>query len=149
MTTKKTYYELLKDPRWQKKRLEILNRDEFTCQYCGDNESTLHVHHKYYDNKLKPWEYENKFLITFCETCHKDEEDQLKLSFQVFYNAFRKSPFLAHDLITLSECFEDMSHDLPHINGVVMSSIKHGLLDKKILSDLVDYYFKRLDKNQF
>ena len=30
------YSEKLKDPRWQKKRLEILERDNFRCQYCGD-----------------------------------------------------------------------------------------------------------------
>jgi len=29
---KLTYSEKLKDPRWQKKRLEILSRDNFTCE---------------------------------------------------------------------------------------------------------------------
>lgn len=38
------YLEKLKDPRWQKRRLEIFQRDEFTCQVCFDTESTLHVH---------------------------------------------------------------------------------------------------------
>lgn len=42
---KEIYSEKLKDPRWQKKRLEILNRDEFACRFCGDNKSTLNVHH--------------------------------------------------------------------------------------------------------
>ena len=68
---KKNYSDLLKDPRWQKKRLEILQRDDFRCQSCDDNTSTLHVHHLKYDNDLKPWEYENDDLITLCETCHE------------------------------------------------------------------------------
>lgn len=64
-----TYSEKLKDPRWQKKRLEILNRDNFTCIYCGDNKSTLHVHHLMYlgDN---PWETPNECLDTTCKDCH-------------------------------------------------------------------------------
>lgn len=42
------YSDKLKDPRWQKKRLEILTRDEWTCQICFDTESTLVVHHQKY-----------------------------------------------------------------------------------------------------
>jgi len=67
---KKNYSELLKDPRWQKKRLEILNRDNFKCRSCGDDQKTLHVHHLKYDNCF-PWEAENDNLIILCEECHK------------------------------------------------------------------------------
>jgi len=31
----------------------------------------LNVHHKYYIQGHKPWEYENDALITLCEDCHK------------------------------------------------------------------------------
>lgn len=67
-----TYAEKLKDPRWQKKRLEILNRDEFTCQYCFSQTETLHVHHLQYIYSKEPWDYDNKFLITYCKKCHDD-----------------------------------------------------------------------------
>ncbi len=67
----KTYGELLKDPRWQRKRLEILSRDEFTCLSCGDKESTLHVHHKHYRRGARPWEYDSAYLVTLCENCHE------------------------------------------------------------------------------
>jgi hypothetical protein len=70
----KTYSEKLKDPRWQKKRLEILSRDEWTCTSCGGSKTTLHVHHKYYTYGNEPWEYDNDVLITLCEHCHKAEE---------------------------------------------------------------------------
>lgn len=65
---KQSYSELLKDPRWQKKRLIILERDEWTCQLCGDESSELHVHHKKYVGK--PWECPDKQLQTLCKTCH-------------------------------------------------------------------------------
>lgn len=64
-----TYSEKLKDPRWQKKRLEILNRDDWTCQMCGDKETNLQVHHKCY-NSYNPWETNSDSLITYCEHCH-------------------------------------------------------------------------------
>jgi len=67
----KTYIELLRDPRWQRRRLEIMARDEFACLSCGDKERTLNVHHKRYRRGAKPWEYEDDQLITLCEDCHR------------------------------------------------------------------------------
>ena len=66
-----TYAQKLKDPRWQKKRLKILERDKFTCRSCEDASRTLHVHHLYYDKDLKPWENEDDDLVTLCEDCHE------------------------------------------------------------------------------
>lgn len=63
-----TYAEKLKNPRWQKKRLQILDRDKFTCTLCGDTETTLHVHHNKYEGE--PWEAEDAELKTHCEHCH-------------------------------------------------------------------------------
>ena len=68
MAKRKTYSEKLKDPRWQKKRLEIFQRDNFTCQKCGSTDKTLVVHHFKYTGE--PWDVENENLITVCEICH-------------------------------------------------------------------------------
>ncbi len=65
-----TYSEKLKSPKWQKKRLKILERDDFTCQYCQDSESPLHIHHKKYVGD-DPWDTPDEFLITVCEICHE------------------------------------------------------------------------------
>lgn len=64
------YNGLLKHPKWQRKRLEIMQRDNFTCIKCKDTETTLHIHHKSYEYNKKPWEYEDDNLITLCEDCH-------------------------------------------------------------------------------
>ena len=66
----KTYSQKLRDPRWQKKRLEILSRDNFTCQLCNSKETELHVHHEFYIKGANPWEYEDSWLITYCKYCH-------------------------------------------------------------------------------
>lgn len=73
MAKDKSYSEKLKDPRWQKKRLKILERDNFTCQSCRNEDNTLHVHHIDYFNTdfNKPWLTPDNDLITLCDTCHK------------------------------------------------------------------------------
>lgn len=75
----KKYSELLKDPRWQKKRLEIFARDNWTCQRCHDKTETLNVHHTNgYRKNLKPWEYPDSELLTLCEPCHKAQHEPHK-----------------------------------------------------------------------
>ncbi len=62
-----------RDSRWQKLRLQVMERDEWTCQSCksfGEG-VTLNVHHAYYESGKDPWEYPENTLITWCEDCHK------------------------------------------------------------------------------
>lgn len=105
-----TYIEKLRDPRWQKKRLEIMERDGWQCTMCGDNESNLQVHHKTYTYGMEPWEYHNNNLTTLCSACHTSEgiykdnvndliHDMLQMgsSYKVIYD-------------TLSEAFISMNY---------------------------------------
>jgi hypothetical protein len=75
--TNQTYSEKLKSPLWQMKRLEIFQRDNWTCVSCSRHCPTLlltmHVHHIKYLPNLEPWEYDNSFLATYCELCHNTE----------------------------------------------------------------------------
>jgi hypothetical protein len=73
------YLALLKDPRWQKMRLEILSRDDWTCQSCTNKEKTLNVHHRYYVRGNSPWEYPPESLVTLCEDCHEAVSVEQKL----------------------------------------------------------------------
>lgn len=67
-----TYSEKLTDPRWQKRRLDILSLHKFTCEECGDKERTLHVHHCYYISGKSPWDYPDDALKSLCAYCHKE-----------------------------------------------------------------------------
>jgi hypothetical protein len=69
---KTDFFEQYKDPRWQKKRLEILARDEYSCKCCCDTETELNVHHRKYIKGKKIWDYDNKYLVTLCNNCHKE-----------------------------------------------------------------------------
>jgi len=68
------YSSQLRDRRWQKKRLEILERDGFTCRICGseDNTEQLHIHHLFYRKGAAPWEYPNEALVSVCASCHEE-----------------------------------------------------------------------------
>lgn len=79
MTNKPTYYELLRMPQWQKKRLEIMQRENFSCERCFCTDRMLHVHHSYYEKGLKPWEYPDSSLHCLCENCHKETQDVMTL----------------------------------------------------------------------
>ena len=72
---KETYSEKLRDPRWQKRRLQILERDEWACQICYDTDTMLVVHHRYYLRGAEPWEYSGKALVTLCSKCHESEHE--------------------------------------------------------------------------
>jgi hypothetical protein len=77
----KTYYEKLKDPRWQKVRLQAMEKANFCCQMCFDDSTSLNVHHKEYFKGHEPWEYNLNQLIVLCEDCHKNHhayKDMLK-----------------------------------------------------------------------
>lgn len=67
------YKEQIKSPKWQRRRLEILQRDDFTCQICGCKDKMLHVHHTAYERDKMIWEYPDEMLITLCEDCHEHE----------------------------------------------------------------------------
>ena len=71
----KSYKKLLRDPRWQKKRLKVFERAGWACESCGDDKEELHVHHTFYDGR-KPWKYPKKSLVSLCKTCHRAEHEE-------------------------------------------------------------------------
>ncbi len=95
------YTELFKDPRWQKKRLKVLERDDYACQACYDPDSTLHVHHKYYEKGKKPWEYPDEALITLCEDCHEAEKINMEIACAKLAKAAKKA-FLSQGVLAVA-----------------------------------------------
>lgn len=67
-----TYQEQIKHPEWQKKRLEVLEANSFTCEDCGATEKQLHVHHPYYKKFALIWEYDVSELMCLCNECHEN-----------------------------------------------------------------------------
>jgi len=107
--SKPTYSELLRDPRWQQKRLETLERAGWCCEVCGDSEKELHVHHLYYLKGKKPWEVERRQLSVMCKSCHKEAESCREWLLRTFSFAPPEMMMsFSHDLR------EAMDHPLTH-----------------------------------
>src|SRR5689334_2367719 len=69
------YADKLKDPRWQKKRLQVMERDGFACSDCGSSKNTLHVHHCAYVGR-DPWQAPESVLLTQCADCHEIRQEK-------------------------------------------------------------------------
>ena len=66
-----TYSQKLKDPRWQRRRLQVLEAANWKCERCEAADKTLHVHHNFYRSKSEPWEYPSHAFAALCEECHE------------------------------------------------------------------------------
>ncbi len=104
------YMAKLRDPRWQKKRLEVFGRDNFTCQMCKANEDcgrNLQIHHAFYSRELEnPWEYPVETLYTLCEKCHPAAES---IKQQIYERLAYVNPrFQHHVFYALGEFIEQL-----------------------------------------
>lgn len=68
-----SYSEKLRDPRWQRRRLEVFERADFTCEHCGDKTESLNAHHRVYRRATDPWDYHSHEIVCLCATCHDQE----------------------------------------------------------------------------
>lgn len=138
-----TYSEKLKDPRWQKKRLLILQRDNWLCRQCFNDEETLNVHHRQYKNGCEPWDYEDDWLVTLCETCHQLETDNRKDTEKELVSAIRlKTNLSSGDLKGLAVAFSQM-HET-HLPEVVSSCLEMFLTDEVFQAKCIEVMFAHL-----
>lgn len=110
------YSDKLKHPLWQKKRLEILNRDGFKCRACGGEDEMLHVHHLRYLKARDPWDYNNSSLVTLCHVCHDMEHAEFQAAKHTLIDSFRDRGALHGDFYSFA-----VALDLSGSNDVQMS----------------------------
>lgn len=79
---KSEYALALLDSRWNKKRVQVLKRDNYRCTNCGADNCRLSVHHEIYLKDKQPWEVPMRYLKSMCDRCHSDaHKDRLIGSF--------------------------------------------------------------------
>lgn len=144
MTSK--YSELLRDPRWQKKRLEVMQRDHFTCQHCKDTKSTLNVHHCYYGKTVDgvrrmPWDYEISSLVTLCEDCHGYETDLARECKDDLIEAMARNGAMSAQFFVLASAINNNPIDLQAYAPII------GWLfaNKKLLDIVVEDFDRACD----
>jgi len=132
------YAQKLKDPRWQRKRLEILNRDFFACMRCFSETKTLHVHHRLYNKSAEPWDYDNDVLVTLCEDCHQEEGEKMALSIERLAREFKRL-FFSEEIDMVTEGLKQYQHvHLTKISAEVVSSLfsKREYAEKELKATL-------------
>lgn len=122
----KSYRELLMDPRWQRKRLEILHRDGFKCTntaWCPSDEgASLHIHHLTYTKGAPPWECKDSDVVTLCAYCHEECEELVRMARRlstdmIFHELMSKisdayaNGYVIDSLMALGEVYEASSRD--------------------------------------
>lgn len=132
-----TYAEKLKDPRWQKKRLEILNRDNFTCRAgsCFETEKTLHVHHLDYIHGNDPWDYPDYYFLTVCEDCHNDITENRRDNEQLLIRSFRLQ---LHDTFIQRCATQIFASDNLHEIIYLLWDLKGRIGEEKLIELLAD-----------
>lgn len=144
------YSEKLKDPRWQRRRLEIMSRDGFSCVCCGRDDKTLNVHHCYYVRGREPWDYPDSSLVTVCEDCHASEHSNRDIQASKLIGALRSQGATWAEVGSLANIFSDSSIAdrqalvtfIATISNIVMlSSYSDGFSDE--LQRLIDSGFER------
>jgi hypothetical protein len=65
------YANKLRDPRWQKKRLEVMEKAQWKCERCNASDKELQVHHGMYEYNKDPWDYDTSVLWCLCKRCHE------------------------------------------------------------------------------
>jgi hypothetical protein len=136
------YSDKLKDPRWQKKRLEIMQRDEFRCQSCYDDKTTLHIHHRRYILGRAPWDYPDALLVTLCESCHEAEREMLE-SYCDDLVTMVKEKFFAEDIYTLTTGIHQLEI-VCHDSHVIADVYSWALSDPDTQKELAEKYFQHL-----
>jgi hypothetical protein len=141
-----TYSEKLKSPRWQRKRLEILERDSFACQNCQARDKTLHVHHKFYRKGADVWDYEDDAYMTLCEDCHskiteQDKEISEILAKEVPYS-YMKETFLEFIKTIQFGNFLFLIHEYPHDWTLrlyeALNTTESFLLQKELQNEVIE-----------
>lgn len=139
------YLEKLRDPRWQKMRLKVFERDEWVCQICFDEGKTLNVHHRYYLSQKEPWEYPMEALVTLCEECHRDETQNRSEEEQLLLRALREK-FFSSEINQLAIGIHSMP--LLHTAEVVASVYEWALQTPEIQRELIEKYFDYLKRKR-
>jgi hypothetical protein len=112
------FWERYKDPRWQRRRLEVMARAEFRCEGCEATEKTLNVHHKIYRRGAMPWDYADHELSCLCEECH-ERETHVRMN-------------LREAMALLDEY--DLQRLLGYAHGIILFSNMHNVAAYKLES---------------
>lgn len=109
-----TYSDQLKSPKWQKRRLQVLESAGWKCCHCGKEDRQLQVHHGAYLRGVDLWDYPDEMFHVLCDKCHKRTSGHIETFMRWFGTLKPVEVFLLSDL--LPDFHADWN--CPHYSGI-------------------------------
>ncbi len=85
-----SFSDKFKDPRWIRRRDEIIASAEYLCQDCGVAADDLEVHICYFEQGREPWEYPHEVYRCLCRTdsaVRRPLEKEVRQALAIFTSA--------------------------------------------------------------
>ncbi len=91
--------KFMRKSEWKKKRKKILDRDNYTCQYCGvRRKEYMQINH--IDGN--PKNHDENSLEVICSSCHKITHSGLWAAVFKVLDVYEKSKFSQTDIIRIT-----------------------------------------------
>lgn len=134
------YEKKLREKGWFEKKEEILERDNYTCQICGEKAEAVH-HIKYANNSYygRPEDAPNEYLVSLCNLCHSKFEGTERPYYVIIPN---KHPIvIKKSRIVDNEYWDCIYATLMHLD-LANFEIKYNLsiFNKKERDGLYDFF---------
>jgi hypothetical protein len=137
------------DGRWQKLARKAKERDNYTCQDCGDDEeaagakkASLQTHHIFYEYGREPWEADLDSLVTLCRHCHDRVTEVKRENDSRLKAAIYRAGFSSEDIGNIARGFEGFKC---LANPALIATALEGALKENALHEwILEYSDKQL-----
>lgn len=134
------YTQYLRSETWQNLRSQRLKIDHYKCQRCG-RPFDLQVHHLYYPDELGT-EDVYRDLITLCDYCHEEIEQQKK-DYKLAQNAKKSTTYKIQkditDMLVRQFIREHKSEDLSNVGVGKKNYCDHTVIQKDFFPFMAEH----------
>ena len=140
----KAQIEKLDEKGWFERRRKILERDNYTCQYCGYRAEKFQIVHHIDGN---PKNNKENNLMTICQMCNLIEHSGQGCVVNGIVDLYRESNYNQNDIIIITRELRDQGyHDEKIINKLGLKRKVSFKMDKKYLAKLFGFVTDRASK---
>jgi hypothetical protein len=116
------------------------------CLFCRDTTTTLHVHHRYYETNVEPWDYPLEAFLTLCAPCHQEETLEMRNAEREVLQGLKMAGFTSLEFVILAlalrHCSPDWKEREPNTIAWVLAAV---IEDRGELDHAAARYTQRRD----
>jgi len=133
--------EKLDSDRWQRLRRRVLQRDDFTCQYCGYRSEKYQIVHHLDEN---PMNNDENNLTTICQMCNLIKHSGQGCKVKGIVDLYKESKYGQNDIIRITREMRDQGKSDEEI--IKFLGLKYKVpfkMNKKYLKKLFGFVTSR------